>query len=150
MDNNTFWLLIRSTNNAQKSILFEVIFHLSTPNRKPLQLFLTGPAGCGKTFVIKLIIECYNRFTQTDGFCNAYITCASTGKAAVAIDGTTVHTAFKISLSKSLPLSTEVLQQYQTLFKYTKVIIIDEISMIGAELLAQIDSWLKQIARQLV
>lgn len=63
MDNNIFWSLIRCTNNAQKSILFEVIFHLATPNQKPLQLFLTGPAGCGKTFVIKLIMECYNRFT---------------------------------------------------------------------------------------
>lgn len=66
-------------------------------------------------------MECYNRFTQTDGFCNAYITCASTVKAAVAIDGTTVHTAFKISLSKLLPLSIDVLQQYQALFKYKKL-----------------------------
>lgn len=49
-------------------------------------------------FVIKLIMEIYNRFTDNDGYCNAYITCASTGKAAVAIDGTTVHTTQKISL----------------------------------------------------
>lgn len=57
----------------------------------------------GKTFVIKLIMEIYNRFTDNDGYCNAYITCALTGKAAVAIDGTTVHTALKIPISKMLP-----------------------------------------------
>ncbi|GFV76733.1 ATP-dependent DNA helicase [Trichonephila clavipes] len=56
-------------------------------------------AGCGKTFVIKHLTEIYNRYTDNDGYCNAYITCASTGKAAVAIAGTTVHTALKISLS---------------------------------------------------
>ncbi|XP_044574374.1 ATP-dependent DNA helicase RRM3-like [Cotesia glomerata] len=66
-------------------------------------------------------------------------------KAAVAINGTTVHTALKISLSKLLPLSIEVAQQYRSLFKYVRVLIIDEISMIGAELLSQIDSRLKQI-----
>lgn len=84
-------------------------------------------------------------FSDTDGICNAYITCASTGKAAVAIDGCTVHTALKISLSKLLPLSTEVIHQFRALFKYVKVLLIDEISMIGAELLMQIDCRLKQI-----
>ena len=146
MDNTQFWEFMRMANKKQKSLLLHVISNLLTPNAPPLQLFFTGPAGCGKTFVIKLLMEIYNRFSNTDGYCNAYITiCASTGKAAVAVDGTTVHTALKITLSKLLPLSIEVLQQYRALFKYVKVIIVDEISMIGAELLAQIDSRLKQI-----
>jgi len=51
----------------------------------------------------------------------------------------------KITLSNLLPLSIEVAQQYRTLFKFVKVLIIDEVSMIGVELLAQIDSRLKQI-----
>lgn len=66
---------------------------------------------------------------------------ASTGKATVAIDGTTVHTA----LSKLLPVSVEVARQYRALFKYVKV---DEVSMNGAELLTQIDERLKQITGQ--
>ncbi|GFU16293.1 ATP-dependent DNA helicase [Trichonephila clavipes] len=90
-------------------------------------------------------MEIYNRYTNNDGHCNAFITYASTGNAAVVIDGMAVHTALKISLSKLLPLSTEVAQQYRAFFKYVKVLIVDEISMIGAELLAQIDSRLKQI-----
>lgn len=145
MDNLQFWNLMRSANEKQFSLILHIISHLLSSNTQPLQVFFTGPAGCGKTYVIKLIMECYNRFSETDGYCNAYITCASTGKAAVAINGVTVHTALKISLSKLIPLSVDTMQQYQTLFKYVKVIIIDEISMIGAELLGRIDSRLKQI-----
>ncbi len=145
MDNHEFWQLMRSTNEKQKSLLMHVIAHLLGEKNNPLQVFFTGPAGCGKTFTIKLLMEIYNRFSDTDRFCNAYIQCASTGKVAVAIDGTTVHTALKISPTNSLPLSVDILNQYRSLFKYVKVLIIDEISMISADLLARIDSRLKQI-----
>lgn len=145
MSNDHFCELMRSANEKQKDLLLHVIHHNLSAEKSPLQLFFTGPAGCGKTFVIKLIMEIYNRFSDNDGFCNSYITCASTGKAAVAINGTTVHTALKISLSKLIPLSIETAQQYRCLFKYVKVLIIDEISMIGAEILNQIDARLKQI-----
>lgn len=100
--------------------------------------FFTGPGGSGKTFVIKLIIEIYNRFTDNGGYCNAYITYTSTGKAAVAIDGTRVRTALKIPISKILPLPFETLHLYRSLFRYVKVLMIDEISMISAELLGKI------------
>lgn len=145
MNLDQFCELMRNANEKQKDLLLHVIHHILSADKSPLQIFFTGPAGCGKTFVIKLIMEIYNRFSDNDGFCNAFITCASTGKAAVAIDGTTVHTALKISLSKLLPLSMETAQQYRCLFKYVKVLIIDEISMVGAKLLNQIDSRLKQI-----
>lgn len=96
MNNEVFFELMRSANEKQLSFILHVISHLLSPKKDPLQLFFTGPTGCGKTFVIKLIMDCYNRFSETDGYCNAYITCASTGKAAVAINGVTVHTALKI------------------------------------------------------
>lgn len=70
---------------------------------------------------------------------------ASTGKATIAIGGTTVFTPLKISLSNLHQLHTEDVHQYRALFKYVKVVIIDEISMIGVKLLAKIDARLKQI-----
>ncbi|CAD6235025.1 GSCOCG00012402001-RA-CDS, partial [Cotesia congregata] len=145
MANDDFYNLMRMANEKQKRLLLHVIFHLLSPDDVPFQIFCTGPAGCGKTFVIKLLMEIYNRYTDNDGYCNAYITCASTGKAAVVIEGTTVHTALKISLSRLLPLRNETPQQYRTLFKYVKVIIIDEISMISAQLLIKIDCRLRLI-----
>lgn len=50
-----------------------------------------------------------------------------------------------IQLSKLLPLSSETLQLYRSLFRYARVLIIDEISMVSAELLHKIDNRLKQI-----
>lgn len=60
MDNEVFFELIRSANEKQFSFILHVISHLLSPKKNPLQLFFTGPAGCGMTFVIKLIMDCYN------------------------------------------------------------------------------------------
>lgn len=112
MTHQQFCDLMNKTNEKQKNLLLHVIYHILSNSTSPLQLFFIGPAGCGKTFVINLIKEIYNRYSDTDGYCNAYIACASTGKAAVAIDGTTVHTALKISLSTLLPLPVETIHLY--------------------------------------
>ncbi|GFX75767.1 ATP-dependent DNA helicase [Trichonephila clavipes] len=133
------------SNENQKGLLLHIISHLLSSDRTQFQIFFPGPAECGKTFVIKLLMEICNCYTNNDGCCYAYITCASTGNAAVAISGTTVHTALKISLSRLLLLHSETAQQNITLFKYLKGMIIDNISMISAELLLKVDSRLKQI-----
>ncbi|GFV36328.1 hypothetical protein TNCV_2233751 [Trichonephila clavipes] len=148
MSYDDFYDLMRRANEEQREILFHTMHHLIStdePMREPLLIYLTGPAGSGKTFVIKGIMEIYNRFSDTDGIFNAYIACASTGKAATAIGGSTVHSALSISLSRLMPLNIEKANQYRTLFKFVKVLIIDEISMVSAELLEQINARLKQI-----
>lgn len=98
-----FNYLMRLVNSQQRGLIMEVIHRLLSPDdpkfTDPIQIFFTGPAGFGKTFYKIIKSSAYNRFSDTDGFCNAFIACASTGKAAVAIDAVTVHTAFKISLS---------------------------------------------------
>lgn len=93
---------MRQTNTQQKGLLLHVIDHIidSNSENEAIQIFLTGPAGCGKTFVIHLLKEIYNRFTNVEVPFNSFLTCASTGKAAVAIDGTTIHTAFKIAIAR--------------------------------------------------
>lgn len=53
-----------------------------------------------------------NPYTNTDGYCNTYITYTLTGKAAVATDGTIAYTALKTSLCKFLPLRTKTAQQH--------------------------------------
>ncbi|GFW89778.1 ATP-dependent DNA helicase [Trichonephila clavipes] len=66
----------------------------------PYTYFNVSPVGGGKMFVIKLLIEIYNRYTDNDGYCQSC-------KAAVAILGTTVHKALKMSLTRLLPLHSE-------------------------------------------
>ena len=74
MDNAEFYELIRRANANQKALCIHIINQLIPKNTCPMQIFLTGPAGSGKLFTIRLLIEIYNRFTDSDGYCDAYIT----------------------------------------------------------------------------
>lgn len=148
MSSDEYCEAMRMTNKEQRELILEAIHRMHVEdNTEPLQIFFTGPAGCGKTFTIKLLMETYNRFTQNhNSVYNSYIACASTGKAATAIDGTTVHSAFRISLSRSdHGLSIESLNSFRNGFKNIDIIFTDEVSMIGAELLEILNSRLQQI-----
>ncbi|GFT11086.1 ATP-dependent DNA helicase [Trichonephila clavipes] len=129
MPNEDFYQIPRMSNEQQRGLLL----HIISSNRTPFQIFFTGSAGCDKTFVIKFLMEIYNRYTDNDGYCHAYLTCASTGKAAAAaaISGTPVHAALKISLSRLLPFHSETAQQYRNIFKYI-IIITDEVRYLVA------------------
>ena len=145
IDKTVFYELIRRAITRQISLLNYMINHLHTPSRPPMQVFLTGPADSGKSYTVLMVKEIYNRFTDNCGTLNAYIVAASTGKAAVAIDGTTIHTALSISTIGLNALSTEKANLYRSLFRYVKILIIDECSMIGVQMLIKIDERLKQI-----
>ena len=92
---------MRKMNQMQKDLVLEVINRIhSDGEREPLQIFFTGPAGSGKTFTMRMLMETYNRFTQKhNNAFNAYIASASTGMAASAIDRSTVHAVFRIGNS---------------------------------------------------
>lgn len=142
--------MVRATNAEQRDLILQFIhsLHCFDDNSKPVQIFFTGPAGCGKTFTLRILMETVNRFSQAhNSQNNAYVACASTGKAAVAIGGTTVHSAFRITMSRrqSSKLSFEALQLYRNAFANVKVIIIDETSMLGADVLNTVHVRLQEI-----
>lgn len=91
MNNYDFYELKRKANKNQRRILMEVKSNLLSSNHVLVQIFFTCLTGCGQTFVLKLLIEICHHYTDNDSHCNAYITCASTGNAAVAINGTTYN-----------------------------------------------------------
>lgn len=107
-----------------------------------MHIFFSGPAGC-----LKALMETYNRFSQQhNSIYNAYISCASTGKAAVSIGGQTVHSVFKISISrKDTGFNYQNLQLCKSTFRNIVILFIDEVSMIGAELLNILNSRLQQV-----
>ncbi|KAH9384923.1 hypothetical protein HPB48_026953 [Haemaphysalis longicornis] len=45
---------MRMTHAEQHELLREIIRWQTTPSTPPLRVFFTGPAGCGKTFVLRL------------------------------------------------------------------------------------------------
>ncbi|XP_062538323.1 uncharacterized protein LOC134206608 [Armigeres subalbatus] len=150
MSKQDYCAMVRKTNSEQRDLILQVIdnLHCFDDSRKPLQLFFTGPAGCGKTFTLHILMETYNRFSQAhNSQNNAYVACASTGKAAVAIGGTTVHSAFHITMDRRHQgkLGFELLQLYRHSFVNIKLIIIDEVSMIGANILNTVHARLQSI-----
>lgn len=67
----------------------------------PLQIFLIGPARSGKTFLMKLLMETYNCFSQKhNSIYNSYVACASIGLVAAGFDGTTVYSTFGLKSKK--------------------------------------------------
>ena len=85
--------------------------------KKGANLFLSGEAGTGKSFVIDKFVE------YLDAEHIKYVVCAPTGLAALNIQGSTLHRTFK--------LSTEIGDGKVDLknVEEAQVIIIDEISM---------------------
>ncbi|XP_037523559.1 uncharacterized protein LOC119400570 [Rhipicephalus sanguineus] len=147
MTGDAYREMMRLTNKEQFEVIREVIHRLTCPASDPLRIFLTGVAGCGKTFVLRLIMDAYNRYTNTASTCthNAYVSCATTGKAAVAIGGLTVHAAFKLSMRTDGGLRDGDLNSFRSAFTNIKCVIVDECSMTSSDTLARVDDRLRQI-----
>lgn len=113
--------------------------------RKNLNVFYTGCAGTGKSVILKSLIE---RLSSLYGKDAIGIT-ASTGLAAATIGGTTLHKWSGIGIGNGTAeqLVKRIQKQYGLLavWKNTKVLIVDEISMIDGKLLDK----LEHIARRL-
>ena len=103
------------------------------PLESPRNIFLTGQAGTGKTYIINDYLSCH---PDT-------LVCASTGSAAVDISGTTVHRLFSIPAAIcSNPF--QVPDSKLKVFQNTPTIIIDEISMCRADIFSYVVQLLKR------
>ncbi len=100
-------------------------------------VFLTGPAGSGKTFVLNQYINYLK-----EGNVPVAIT-ASTGIAATHLGGVTVHSWSGLGIKDYLTeYDIENLLEKEYLFnrhKKTKVLIIDEVSMLSANQLSMVE-----------
>ena len=99
-------------------------------------VFLTGDAGTGKTFLINKFIEDAKEMKK-----NIVIT-APTGIAALNIGGVTIHKAFSIPVKKDL---TKVFIKANDVIKNSDIIIIDEISMCRMDLFDVVGAIIKSV-----
>ena len=117
-----------------------------------MRIFLTGNAGCGKSFLIRVIYQ-YLTKTLSDGSILVVkpkaLLMAPASVAAINIDGTTIHTAFNIPVghlgSKLPPLSDKMKSSLRNRLSELKIIIIDEISMLFNNLLFYVHLRLNEI-----
>lgn len=71
-------------------------------------------------------MDVYNRYNGDARPYNSYVICASTGKAAVTVGGTTVHSAFKLNRNKKdMGLGDSELNMFQVAFRNVNLNTID-------------------------
>ena len=118
-------------------------------------VFLTGRAGTGKTTFLQKIVKETNKNT---------VVVAPTGVAAINAGGVTIHSMFQLPLTAFIPSNDEVdlsictnrfglskhmkyRSERRKLIENLELLIIDEISMVRADLLDAIDFVLKRIRK---
>ena len=121
---------------------------------KPYCLFLSGPGGVGKSHVVKMLhtdtvklLECAHQINADDV---PILLKSATGVAAHNINGITIHSAIMLNDRRTADttyygLGADTLNTLQTHLEQLMVVIIDEISMIGAETLYKIHMHLQEI-----
>ena len=120
-------------------------------NETGVSLFLTGKAGTGKTtFLHHVVANCSKR----------NVVLAPTGVAAVNAGGVTIHSFFQLPFCPYLPDVKELVTEYQLpesqkqlrkakvdVIRTLDLLIIDEISMVRADLLDAVDAVLRRYRR---
>ena len=111
-----------------------------------LQLII-GKGGAGKSYVLDSVISTFKREYAYDD--ENYLIMAPTGKAASNVSGSTIH-SHKEGLGlpvkgKLRELNGEKLNYFQRKYKYLKLVIMDEFTMISQTLLYRVDKRLRQI-----
>lgn len=107
-------------------------------------IFISGPGGVGKSFVLSRIIEEFKargrRFRVT----------ASTGVSALGIGGCTIHSLLGTDIRSTMEQVRSLLGTYKfhrasERLNYVDTIIVDEISMLSGDYVQMMDFWLKQV-----
>lgn len=121
------------------------IFDKITSQKK--NIFFTGCAGTGKSFLIKSIIQYY----LTTSTPESLAVTASTGRAAFSIGGTTLHSFAGVGLgkedTKTLINKAMFNKKISNRWNSTKVLIIDEVSMLDAAYFDKLDQLAKALRK---
>jgi energy-coupling factor transporter ATP-binding protein EcfA2 len=124
-------------------------------NQTGEHVFLTGKAGTGKTTFLKFLKENSPK---------KMIVAAPTGVAAINCGGVTLHSLFGLPFGPFLPSGTSTdgsinnkkqllskiryTQNKRTLIRELELLIIDEISMVRADVLDMVDTILRSVRRK--
>jgi ATP-dependent DNA helicase PIF1 len=104
-------------------------------------VFITGGAGVGKSFLVSHIVK------HTPGIAVT----AMTGCAALLINGTTLHSHLGIGLAKETAQKLAIMvKKYPGVHErvlYMQTLLIDEVSMLSDELFEKISEFLKLVKK---
>ena len=111
-----------------------------------------GGAGSGKSTLINVIYQLFHQIMLRDGDdldCPYILLSAFTGTAAANIEGQTLHTLFSFNFGAGfLSLSDKMRDEKRNLYKNLKMLIINEISLVDADMFYKIDLRLREITQK--
>ena len=141
--------LLRSLNLRQREF-FNHVIHWIKCRDEPLYAFLSGSAGVGKSVIIRALYQSlYGILNLRDGEKPndiRILLCAYMGIAAFSICGQTICSAFhKKMYQTNQIMSADEFNTFRIKYRHLKVVIIDEISMVGTTTLNFIDTRLQQL-----
>ena len=120
-----------------------------SPVPSPPRMIVHGGAGSGKSCVIKPLAEWMQDILQQEGDgpdCPQVVLTSYTGAAAANINGQTIHSMFRLKFgNKFLSLSDQQRDVTRSQFRRLKVVIVDEISLVSADILYILDQKLREI-----
>jgi ATP-dependent DNA helicase PIF1 len=120
------------TLSAEQQAVFDAIETTSE------HIFVTGRAGTGKSTLLNHLS--WNTSKQV-------VICAPTGVAALNVGGQTIHSLFRLPIGVIADHEIEQSRELRKLLSTLDTIVIDEVSMVNADLLDAVDRSLRQ-ARQ--
>ena len=114
-------------------------------------MMVHGGAGSGKSTLINVISQHFHHIVLRDGDdldCPYVLLSAYTGTAAANVDGQTLHTLYSFNFGAGfMSLSDKMRDEKRNLYKNVKILIIDEISLVDADMLYKIDLRLREITQ---
>ena len=119
-------------NEMQTVIYKKIAEHSFSKNAAQLRMFIGGPGGTGKSWVIDTLHKIFHTQQQSHRLRLA----AYTGVAARNILGMTLHSA--LCLNKQNKRSAKAKADLIAMWRKIDYLIIDEVSMIGCQLMLQI------------
>ena len=98
-------------------------------------VFVTGRAGTGKSTLLQSFLATTDR---------TVVVCAPTGVAALNVGGQTIHSLFRLPIGLIADQELDLSRELRTLLQSVDTVVIDEISMVSADLMDAIDRRLRQ------
>jgi hypothetical protein len=129
-----------SDNPEQARALRIIGKHVLEKSSEQLLMYISGVGGTGKSHVISSVHKLFHKLGRD----RELLLSAPTGIAAVLIGGYTIHALTYLPKTKQQKSPAEKLHE---IWRHARYLVIDEVSMISAQFLAQISAQLN-LARQ--
>ncbi|RXW18892.1 hypothetical protein EST38_g6956 [Candolleomyces aberdarensis] len=128
------------TLNDDQALAFRIIArHVTSPQSNPLRMLVSGAAGTGKSRVIDALKDLFERRGEKHRCCLS----SFMGIAAQNIHGSTLHSALNLHCLSRMKLHGKTHNDLIEKWKDVDTMVVDEVSMLGPDLQAQIDQALR-------